>query len=406
MKRRCVLVGGGVAAAATAAHLRENGYDGEVVLVAAEDVLPYERPPLSKDFLTGACEFPGLYGADWYRDKEIELMLGVSVDELDVTGQAVGLSTGERLAYTEVVLATGVRPRKLPGFDGEGVHYLRTAADATGLRAEMSEVDRVTVLGAGFVGCEVAASAIGLGKQVTVFEPEPVPLRRVLGETIGKIMTDIHRERGVVVRAGEYVTELTRTRTGLVLTTNLGDRVETDLVVVGVGSAPNSELAEAAGLAVDNGILVDEYGRTSVSTVYAAGDVARQHHPRYGTSIRVEHHDTATRQGMNLALNICGTDTPFAESHWFWSDQYDHSVQSAGRIGDPADLVVRGDLAARNFSAFSLAGNRIQGVLALNRPRDVFDTRKLLFQPHEVTPEQLADESVPLKRLRPAARTR
>ena len=400
--RRCVLVGGGVAAASAAAHLRKRNFDGEVVLVGAEPAAPYERPPLSKEFLTGPPELVRPREPGWYAANDVELRLGVRAVALDVAGRTVGLSTGERLGYDDLVLATGVRPRRLPGFDGEGIHYLRTAADAQRLRAELAMAERVAVLGAGFIGCEVAASATVLGKQVTLFEPEPVPLARVLGAAVGAVLMDIHRERGVEIRAGEHVTAVDRGRHGLVLTTSRGHRVESDLVVVGIGSLPNVELGQDAGLAVaKGGLAVDEYGRTSAPHVYAAGDVAAQHHPRHGTRIRVEHHDTAVRHGANVAANLAGEATPFEEAHWFWSDQYEHSLQSTGRMGAFDTMVFRGRPTDRSFSAFSLVDGRIQGVVSLNRPGDVLAVRRMLFAPHEVTAEQLADESLPLKRLLP-----
>jgi 3-phenylpropionate/trans-cinnamate dioxygenase ferredoxin reductase subunit len=399
---RHVLVGGGVAAAATATHLRKLGYEGQIVLVCEEPDAPYERPPLSKDFLVGDTaegEFVA-HPAGWYAEQDITLRLGVRAEDIDIAARTVRLSTGEPLGYDELVLATGVRPRRLPVADGlAGVHYLRTLADARALREGLAGAQRIVVLGAGFVGCEVAAAAVRLGKQVTVFEPEPTPLRRVLGEAIGAVVLGIHQERGVVIRAGEYVTEAVHTAAGLQLSTNLGGRVDCDLLVVGVGSLPNTELAERAGIAVDNGILVDEFGRTAVPHVHAAGDVARQYHPHVGERVRVEHHDTAQRQGAALAANLTGAAKPFTDPYWFWSDQYEHSLQSAGRVGDPADLIFRGSLQERSFAAFTLDGDRIRGVVALNRPRDVIDVRRLLSTPHTVTADQLRDETVRLKRL-------
>jgi 3-phenylpropionate/trans-cinnamate dioxygenase ferredoxin reductase subunit len=220
-------------------------------------------------------------------------------------------------------------------------------------------------------------------------------------------LMEIHREHGVQVRLGEHVTDVTDTGSGLVLTSSGGDRVECDLVLVAVGSVPNVELAESAGLTVANGIVADEYGRTSAADVYAVGDVASRHHPEYGEPVRVEHHDNAIRQGVNLAANLTGTPTPYAEAHWFWSDQYEHTLQSVGRPSDLNSLIVRGTPAERKFSAFSLTDGRIDAVIALNRPGDVLAVRRMLFTPHSVTEDQLRDESVPLKQLipRPAART-
>jgi 3-phenylpropionate/trans-cinnamate dioxygenase ferredoxin reductase subunit len=392
-----VLVGGGIAAAATAAALRKRGFAGEVVLVADEADAPYHRPPLSKDFLGGKDVVP-VRVPSWYADNDVELRLGTRVTALDPAARTVRLQNGDgELGYDALVLATGLRPRSLPGFDGERIHYLRTAADARRLRAELAGAQRLVILGAGFIGCEVAASAVALGKQVTIFEPEVAPLARALGARIGGVLLDIHRARGVDIRAGEYVESMTRTAGGLALTSNLGRTAECDLVLVGVGAVPNVELAASAGIDVDNGILVDEYGRTSAPDVYALGDVAAQLH--HGRRVRVEHHDNALRQGTTVAANLTGGTVPHTDAHWFWTDHYDHKLQSVGRARDLDDLVVRGSVEERRFAAFSLTDGRIDAVIALNRPGDVLAVRRVLHTPHEVTAEALQDESVPLKEL-------
>ncbi|HEY4017183.1 MAG TPA: FAD-dependent oxidoreductase [Pseudonocardiaceae bacterium] len=400
---RIVLVGGGVAAAATAAGLRAKGFDGPITLVGDEPEPPYERPPLSKEFLAGGLRTEDIAARPptWYLDNDVELRIGTRVTALDVDRRRVATETGEQLPYGTLVLATGLSPRRLPGFAGEGVHYLRTAADAHGLRTRLASARHVAILGAGFIGCEVAATAIGLGKQVTIFEPATAPLAPALGAAIGTVLMDIHRARGVDVRIGQTATSLARTDDRLVLDTDRGDHLECDLVLVGIGAVPNSELAQRAGLAVGNGILVDEYGRTSAPDVYAIGDVAARHHPRYGQRIRVEHHDNALRQGLNLAANLTGTDEPYSEPHWFWSDQYEYSLQSVGRAIDLDDLVVRGSFDRREFSAFSVAEGRITAVISLNRPADVLAARRLVFAEHTVTIDELRDETLPLKRLVP-----
>lgn len=393
---RILLVGGGVASSATAAGLRRRGFDGEIVLVSDESTPPYERPPLSKAVLSGADVVPAR-GPQWYADNGVELRLGTRVTALDLGARAVSLADGERLGYDTLVLATGLRARRLPGFDGERVHHLRTSADATRLRTELAGARHLVILGAGFVGCEVASSAVALGKQVTIFEPEPAPLARALGKRIGAALLDIHRANGVEVRAGEHVESMTSARDGLVLTSNLGDRVECDLLLVGVGAQPNVELAADAGVATGNGILVDEHGRTSAQDVWALGDVASQVH--HGVRIRVEHHDNALRQGATVAANLTGDPVPHTDPHWFWTDQYEHKLQAVGRPRDLDDLVVRGSVEDRKFAAFSLTDGRVDAVIALNRPGDVLAVRRVLHLPHQVTADQLRDESVPLKQL-------
>ncbi|HEY3685943.1 MAG TPA: FAD-dependent oxidoreductase [Streptosporangiaceae bacterium] len=399
---RYVLVGGGVAAASAAAELRDRAFDGEILLVTDEPRPPYERPPLSKGYLAGAAE-PGGFDAQppgWYAEHDVDLRTATRVTEIDVAARTVALSTGERHGYDALVLATGARPRRLPGLpEGERVHYLRTLADAERLRPRLARAEHVVVAGAGFIGCEVAAAAVGLGAQVTIFDPEPVPLRQALGPRIGAVITEIHRAHGVDVRTGDHLTDVRHTREGLAVTSVLGHRIECDLIVVGVGCEPNVELAADAGLPTGNGILVDAYAATAAPDVYAIGDAAGLHHPRYGRHVRVEHHDTAQRQGRRLAANLTGQPEPFTEVPWFWSDQYDHTLQMLGRPRDLGDLVFRGSPEDADFSAFSLADGRIEAVITLNRPRDVIDARRLIAGPHHVTPEQLKDESIRLKRL-------
>jgi 3-phenylpropionate/trans-cinnamate dioxygenase ferredoxin reductase subunit len=392
---RYVLVGGGVAAATTAAGLRRRGFDGELVLVGEEPEPPYERPPLSKAFLGGADVAPARK-AEWYADNGVELRLGTRVTAVDTRTRTVQLDDGE-IGYDALVLATGLRPRRLPGFDGDRVHYLRTAADARRLRDALAGAEHLVILGAGFIGCEVAASAVALGKTVTIFEPEPTPLARALGVLIGTALLDVHRARGVEVRTGEYIESCTPGTGALVLTSNLGHRVEADLVLVGVGAQPNVELAVAAGIETGDGILVDECGRTSAPDVYALGDVAAQLH--HGRRIRVEHHDNALRQGMSLAATLTGDPVPHTDPHWFWSDQYEHKLQSVGHARDLDDLIVRGSIEDQRFAAFSLTDGRIDAVIAVNRPGDVLAVRRALYSPHQVTADQLRDESVPLKEL-------
>ncbi|MBN9747842.1 ferredoxin-NAD reductase [Amycolatopsis sp. A1MSW2902] len=400
---RFVLAGGGVAAASAAAGLRNQGYDGQIVLVSDEPHLPYERPPLSKEFLAGKFG-TGDFQANpdgWYAENDVEVLLGTRVASLDPGGRRVTLSDGGSLGYDALVLATGVRARTLPGFRGDRVHSLRSIVDSERLAARLKPGSRLVILGAGFVGCEVAAVAAARGVRVTVFEPEPVPLARALGPEFGGAMVAIHRERGVEIRSGQLVAEMTETATGLQLRTRDGEVVECDELLVGVGSIPNAELAAEAGLAVDGGIVTDEFGRTSAPDVYAIGDVASRHHPAYGRALRVEHHDVALRHGGNVARNLLGDAVPFTDEHYFWSDQYDHSIKSVGHGSAGADKVLRRSAGERSFSVFSLEGGRITAVVTLDRPRDLMTTRKLLAVPHEVTADQLADPEFDLKSLLP-----
>ena len=402
MKRsRIVVIGGGAGSAAAVAELRKQGFDGSLTLVSAENTVPYERPPLSKGFLLGTSGQVPVKDAAWYEQASVELILGSRATRLDLAARTVTLSGGAVLGYDQLLLATGVRPRVLPGLDGDGVCYLRTGEDAATLRDRMTAAGHVAVLGGGFIGCEVAAAAIRLGKRATILEALPTLLHRALGPELGDVVAGIHRDKGVDVRTGQQVLGIRPRRGGVRISTAAGD-VDADVLVVGVGTVPNTELAEQAGLPAGHGIEVDECFATAAPGIYAIGDVAAQHLPGHGRRVRVEHHDTAVRHGRVAARNMAGQREPFADVHWFWSDQYDHTISSAGLIpgsDGPGELVIRGSLEQRSFSAFSLDGDRVRAVISLNRPRDVLDARRLIARNHSATAAQLCDESLPLKRL-------
>ena len=396
-----MVIGGGAGSAAAVAELRKQGYDGSLTLVSAENTVPYERPPLSKGFLLGTSGQVPVKDAAWYEQASVELILGSRATRLDLAARTVTLSGGAVLGYDQLLLATGVRPRVLPGLDGDGVCYLRTSEDAAALRDRMTAAGHVAVLGGGFIGCEVAAAAIRLGKRTTILEALPTLLHRALGPELGDVVAGIHRDEGVDVRTGQQVLGIRPRRGGVRISTAAGD-VDADVLVVGVGTVPNTELAEQAGLPAGHGIEVDECFATAAPGIYAIGDVAAQHLPGHGRRVRVEHHDTAIRHGRVAARNMAGQREPFADVHWFWSDQYDHTISSAGLIpgsDGPGELVIRGSLEQRSFSAFSLDGDRVRAVISLNRPRDVLDARRLIARDHSATAAQLCDESLPLKRL-------
>ena len=396
-----MVIGGGAGSAAAVAELRKQGFDGSLTLVSAENTVPYERPPLSKGFLLGTSGQVPVKDAAWYEQASVELILGSRATRLDLAARTVTLSGGAVLGYDQLLLATGVRPRVLPGLDGDGVCYLRTGEDAAALRDRMTAAGHVAVLGGGVIGCEVAAAAIRLGKRATILEALPTLLHRALGPELGDVVAGIHRDEGVDVRTGQQVLGIQPRRGGVRICTAAGD-VDADVLVVGVGTVPNTELAEQAGLPAGHGIEVDECFATAAPGIYAIGDVAAQHLPGHGRRVRVEHHDTAIRHGRVAARHMLGQREPFADVHWFWSDQYDHTISSAGLIpgsDGPGELVIRGSLEQRSFSAFSLDGDRVRAVISLNRPRDVLDARRLIARDHSATAAQLCDESLPLKRL-------
>jgi 3-phenylpropionate/trans-cinnamate dioxygenase ferredoxin reductase component len=409
-RTRVTIVGGGVASAAAIAALRAGGFDGGITLVSAEATAPYERPPLSKEYLLGGtADVAVIHDEAWYASNDVDLLLGTRATGLDLAARRVLLDDGGAvpLGYDTLLLATGARPRRIPAFEFDGVCYLRSAADAADLRDRIRAAEHVAVLGGGFIGCEVAAAAITLGKRVTLLEALPTLLHRALGPRIGDVIASIHRDAGVEVRTGQTVTAVAPRTDGGVWVSTVDGSFPCDVLVIGVGTVPNAELAAAAGLPTDGGIAVDEYF-TAAPGVYAVGDVAAQYLPQYGRRVRVEHHDTAARHGQAAARGLLGQREPFSDVHWFWSDQYQHGIQSAG-LPDGSqegsrDAIIRGSLAERSFSAFSLDGGRVRAVISLNRPKDVIETRRLIARDHSVTAAQLRDESTPLKRL--AASTR
>ncbi|OZI77104.1 NAD(P)/FAD-dependent oxidoreductase [Bordetella genomosp. 12] len=401
--KRFVFIGGGVAAATAARELRSAGFAGEIIIVCDEPDLPYERPPLSKDWLTGQFDRSQfrINPQDWYAQNDVTVLLSTRATRIDVEAHEVALSDGRSLTYDALIIATGVRAKTLPGFSGERVHVMRSLEDSERLRHRLIPGQHLAVLGAGFLGCEVAAFAAEKGLRVTVFDPGALPLGRAVCQEIGRAVIDIHREHGVQMRTGEIVAKLKETPTGVELTTGRGEVVVCDDVLVAIGSIPNVELAEQAGIEVDGGILTDEYGRTSAPDVYAIGDVAARFHPVYGRMFRVEHHDTAMRHGINIARNLMDQPQPFTEEHFFWSQQYEHSLQAYGQaVGDCVE-VIRGSAADRSLSVFSLEGKRIKAIISLNRPQDLMQARKIMAIAHEVTKEQLADPAFDLKSLLP-----
>lgn len=403
--RRHVIIGGGVAAASAAATLRTHEFDGEIVIVSDDHTLPYERPPLSKEYLGPDSDgAPTLVKPEaWYAEHQVTVQLNTRATRVDPVGRRIELSTGEQLEYSKLLIATGVRARNLPHATSNRILTLRSLADAARIRELLTKVDSVAVLGGGFIGCEAASTAVTMGKRVTILERTHTLMEAALGPTLGSVMTDVHRAAGVHVMTGCMVQNIEQTPTTLVVRTDRGV-IEADLVLVGAGTQPNVDLAQDAGLSINGGILTDEYSRTSATDIYAAGDVASILHPFYGAHLRVEHHDTAMHHGASAAKNMLDLSEPFSESHWFWSDQYAHNLQQAGRSQPDDEIVIRGSLDDLSFSAFSLREDRITKVISLNRPRDVLATRRLLFTEHHASPEQLQDESTPINRLVPRVR--
>jgi 3-phenylpropionate/trans-cinnamate dioxygenase ferredoxin reductase subunit len=398
-----VIVGASLAGAKAAETLRQEGFDGRVVLIGAEDERPYERPPLSKDYLRGEVGREKVYVHDegFYAEHDIELRLGRTATSLDASRRELELDGGERLRYDHLLLTLGAEPRRLsiPGGELEGVLYLRSVDDSDALRARLYRGGAAVVVGAGWIGAEVAASARQRGLEVTVIEPASVPLERVLGTEVGAVYRDIHADHGVRMLMGTGVTGFEGDGRVERVRTSDGRELECDFVVVGVGVAPRVGLATRAGLAVDNGVLVDEHLRTSAPGVFAAGDVANAHHPFYGGHIRVEHWANALNQGPAVARNMLGQSAAYERLPYFFSDQYDVGMEYTGfaRVWDR--VVLRGDPAAREFIAFWLVDDRVVAGMNVNIWGVTDAIKRLISERGPVDARTLSDPDVPLEEL-------
>jgi 3-phenylpropionate/trans-cinnamate dioxygenase ferredoxin reductase subunit len=399
-----VLVGGGLAGAKAAETLRTEGFDGRIVLVAEEPEPPYERPPLSKGYLLGndEREKARVHDAGWYDKHDVDLRTGVRAVGLDPGGHRVELGSGETLGYDKLLLATGASPRRLPlpGADLDGVRYLRTLPDSDRLLAELREGGRrLVVVGAGWIGLEVTAAARGYGNQVTVVEPQPTPLYRALGPDMGEVFAQLHRRHDVDLRLGTGVRELRGEGAVSSVLTDGGDEIPADLVLVGVGAAPNTGLAEAAGLEVDNGVVTDAALRTSAPDVFAAGDVASSFHPLFGRHVRVEHWANALNGGPAAARSMLGQDVSYDRVPYFFTDQYDLGMEYSGLGSPDATVVCRGDVDGREFIAFWLREGRVEAGMNVNVWDVTGPIQDLIRSGREVPVDRLADPAVPLEDL-------
>ena len=402
------IVGASLTGQSAAATLREEGFDGRVVLVGAEPQLPYDRPPLSKNYLRGGMPFEKtlLRPPEFYRERQIETRLGTTVVRVDVEKRALQLDGGDRLEFDNVLIATGGRNRRfpIPGLDLPGVYDLRTVADADRIRDAIARGGRAVVVGMGFIGAEVAASMRQCGLEVTAIEPFKTPLYRALGEDIGRVVEALHRDHGVAMILGDAVAAFEgKGRVERVVTRD-GRRIECELAVFGLGIEPVTEVVAGTGVRVDNGIVVDDQCRTNVPGVFAAGDVANHFHPVCGRQMRVEHWQNGVKQGAAAARSMLGRGQPYDEVHWFWSDQYDANIQYAGFHAAWDAVVVRGSLAERKFLAFYMAEGRVESVVAINQGRDLRRTLPIIKARVAVDPARLADPNVDLRTLAPAER--
>jgi len=368
--RTFVIIGASLAGATAAETLRLEGFEGRVVLVGEESLRPYQRPPLSKDYLRGEAgdEKVFLHDEGFYDDRNIELRLSTPVRAVEVQSREVVLGSGERVGYDAALIATGAAPRRLsvPGSDLPGVHYLRNLEDADLLREAIQNGGRVVVVGGGWIGCEVAASARQLGAEVALVEAGQYPLQRVLGAELGRFYRNVHAEHGIELHLGVTVESLHGGTTVGELCLSDGESLSADVVVVGVGVAPRVELAEAAGLVLDNGIVTDEHLATSVPGVFAAGDVSSAWHPVLGRHIRLEHWSSALNQGPVAAKNMLGVPTPYTRIPYFFSDQYEIGMEYTGLGSDADEVVFRGDPDSHEFIAFWVRDGRVAAGMNVN----------------------------------------
>ncbi|WP_280361216.1 NAD(P)/FAD-dependent oxidoreductase [Nocardia wallacei] len=401
---RFVIVGGGLAAAKLAEALRANDFAGSITLIGAEEHLPYERPPLSKEHLLGKQQLADFTPdpAHWYRDHHVELMLGTTVTAVDRASKTVALPDGSTLPYDKLALATGSRPRRLPipGADADGVYELRTIEQSDALIELFGSARRLAVIGAGWIGLEAAAAARAANVEVTMLETEQVPLRAALGARMGEVFADLHRAHGVDLRCGVKVGEITTSggrATGVRLED--GTVIEADAVLQAVGARPNIELAADAGLAVESGVLVDESLATGDPDIVAVGDIADHQHPVLGRRIRVEHWATALNQPAVAAQTMLGKSATYDRLPYFFTDQYDLGMEYTGYVAPGADasVVVRGDTGTREFVAFWLdSGNRVLAGMNVNI-WDVTDRiKELILAGDPVDAKRLADTSTAL----------
>lgn len=401
MPHTFVIIGASLAGGTAAATLRQDGFDGDIILIGEEPRPPYERPPLSKQYLRGEAPFEKtlVRPVRFYEDNRIDARFGVAATRVDPGGQKVDLTVGGPVHYDKLLIATGVRNRRppIPGLELPNIFHLRSVDDADIIRNQIAPGRKVAVIGMGFIGCEVAASLRQKDVEVVCIDPSPTPLFRVLGEEVGRAISAIHHEHGVETVFNDVVTGFEgKGRVERVLTKQ-GRRIDCDLAVVGVGVEPVVDFATGSGLDIDNGILVDEYCETNIPGIYAAGDVANHYHPVFGTRMRVEHWQNAMQQGAAAARTMLGTWQSYDPVHWFWSDQYETNLQYAGFHHTSERLVVRGDIEARDFTAFYLNQGRVDAVVALNRGKDVRRVMPLIKARVTVDPRQLGDDDVDLR---------
>lgn len=400
-KRQFIIIGAGEAGVAAASTLREAGYDGSLLLISEEQYLPYERPPLSKELLLGTQDgLKPIRPEPWYAEQEVDLRLGVQVEEIDVSEQAVKVRNPDgsidALEYDKLLLATGARVRELPG-NPDGIIYLRTHDDGMRLRERLAKASSVVIIGGGVIGLEVASSARAMGLSVTVMDPAPRLMARAFVPEVSEELRTLHESAGVRILTGVSGIEVTVGEAGQFLVHNDTDSVASDLVVAGIGVVPNVELGATAGCAINNGIVVDGAGQTSVANIYAAGDVAAFHHPTFQRAMRVEAWQHAGRHGAHVARAMVSAEDHYCEIPWFWTDQHGVNFQVAGTVADCDATHWRGEGESR--TAFHFSGQTLVAVTTINNGRDMRPATKLLAAGWRGHPTELLDPTLALGKI-------
>lgn len=398
-----VVIGGGHAAGQAVASLRQGGFDGEIIVVGDEPFPPYQRPPLSKQYLSGEHGLDRVYlrPESFYAKRDITLKLGIRVESLDCEAHSVTTSEGETINYDKALLCTGSRPRQLkaPGSDLAGIHYLRGIADVDGIRAEMADAKTMIIVGGGYIGLEVAAVVRTAGLEVSVLEMESRILNRVTTPTMSEFYTQLHEGRGVKILTDTAVSGFEGEGRISTAVTASGEQLPADIVIIGIGILPNVELAQAAGLDCENGIVVDERCATSHPDVYAAGDCTNHPNPLLNRRLRLESVPNAMEQSRVAAANMLGEEKTYAAIPWFWSDQYELKLQMVGFSTDADQEVLRGDPSSNQFARFYLEQGVLVAADAVNSPKEFMACRQLVTKQVKVDVDKLANADVPIKEL-------
>lgn len=406
MNKPIVIIGAGLAGVHAAETLRKEGYDGRIVLVDRDSHPPYDRPPLSKEYMLGEVTETdlSLRSNDTITELRIELRLGVEIVSIDAEKQIILSSENEVIEWEKLLITTGSRLRQLQveGSDLEGIHYLKTLSDANAIRQKLDDIEQVTIVGAGFIGAELASSLQKLGKEVTVVERAPLPLAHILGDRMGEYFLQLHQSEGVNLITEESVEKFEGTNQVERVVTEKGQVIPSQLVIVGIGVIPNTVLADEK-LQVDRGYIVNEFGETSLPNVYAAGDCAVW--PYRGNTVHIEHWDHAIHHGQTVAKNMLGGNlTPYTAVPYFWSDQYDYRLQYFGHTKNWHTTVLRGNMEDNQFTYFYLnEDDVIEAALLVNQPKNALSVRRLVKQQQQVQPDLLADPEVSLKKVQSPA---